>query len=95
MPPSGLVDHDLGFVHQVLTYARRQADADGPCNKAGTNYAENLLYVLRYGRKVLDPEIYPLVLHSQVRRYAAFNSSNSCVLHDSWIPTSSISIGAP
>jgi glycosyltransferase involved in cell wall biosynthesis len=68
-----LVDRDLGFVHQVLTYARRQGDTlTERAIRVGTNYAENLLYVVHYGRMVLDPVAYRLVLRAQIRRYALF-----------------------
>jgi glycosyltransferase involved in cell wall biosynthesis len=68
-----LVDHDLGFVHQVLTYARRQGGTlTDRAIRVGTNYAENLLYVVHYGRMVLGPVAYRVVLRAQTRRYALF-----------------------
>ncbi len=60
-----LVDHDFGYVHDVLTFANRQADRtlvrDG---KTEARVAEQLRFVLRYG-----PSVFTLAEYRrQVRR---------------------------
>ena len=55
-----LVDHDLGFVHQVLSFARRQGGTNiDRSDRIGSAIAENLLSVVRYGPNVMDAEGLP------------------------------------
>jgi glycosyltransferase involved in cell wall biosynthesis len=68
-----LLDHDLGFVHQVLTYARRQGDTNiDKDEQIGTAFAEDLLFVVRYGPSVLEPAVYRNIVGAHARKYGLY-----------------------
>jgi glycosyltransferase involved in cell wall biosynthesis len=65
-----LLRHDFGFVHQVLTFARRQAGARMTwADSMNTHGPENIRFVLRFGHEVLDPEEYRSRLRQVLWRY--------------------------
>jgi glycosyltransferase involved in cell wall biosynthesis len=65
---------DFACVHQVLTFARRQADAWMEWASAMSTYGpENLRFLLRYGPEVLTEEEYRRRLRFELRRYAWFH----------------------
>jgi glycosyltransferase involved in cell wall biosynthesis len=68
-----LVDHDLGFVHQVLSFARRQGGTNiDRSDRIGSAIAENLLSVVRYGPAVMDDASFGKALRMHLRRYSRY-----------------------
>ena len=68
-----LVDNDLAFVHQVLSFARRQGGTTiDRSDRIGSGIAENLLFVVRYGPAVMDPESFREALQMHLRRYSRY-----------------------
>jgi hypothetical protein len=66
---------DFGFVHQVLTFARRQPGARMTwASRMNTYIPENIRFLLRYGRDALDPPRYRRQLRLELRRYVAFHT---------------------
>jgi glycosyltransferase involved in cell wall biosynthesis len=65
-----LRQHDLGYVHQVLTFQRRQSGRvfDWALNMA-TYYPEFIFFHLRYGPWALEPNEYRQKLRLRLRRY--------------------------
>jgi glycosyltransferase involved in cell wall biosynthesis len=62
--------HDFAFVHQVLTFARRQeGTAYGWSSRMGSQRAEEIVFLLRYGKGVLDDAEYRARLRRQLQRY--------------------------
>jgi glycosyltransferase involved in cell wall biosynthesis len=62
--------HDFAFVHQVLTYARQQPAARTRWSDKMNSYGpEEIVFVLRYGRLVLDTSEYRARLRECLRRY--------------------------
>jgi glycosyltransferase involved in cell wall biosynthesis len=62
--------HDVAFVHQILTYARRQPGSRMAWSvKMRSERPEEILFVLRYGRMVLDDAEYRARLRAVLRRY--------------------------
>jgi len=62
--------HDLAFVHQVLTFARRQSESRYTwSSKMGSQNAEDIVFLLRYGELVLDDGEYRARLRERLRRY--------------------------
>lgn len=73
-----LVDHDLGFVHQVLSYARSQGGSRTTwVQRVGASFPEGLIRLVRYGPQVLDDATYQRVKRAQVRRYATYQLKQS------------------
>jgi len=69
-----LMRGDLGYVHQVLTFARRQAGAWMEwANLVSTFVPENLRFLLRYGPEVLTEEEYRSRLRLELRKFAWFH----------------------
>jgi hypothetical protein len=65
-----LNNHDLGFVHQVLTFVRRQAGARGQFSRnANPGDPEMISLLMRYGPPVLSAEEYRRVLRHYLRAY--------------------------
>ena len=65
-----LANHDLGFVHQVLTFVRRQAGARSQFSRnSNTSGAEMISLLIRYGPLVLSPEEYRRVLRHRLLAY--------------------------
>jgi glycosyltransferase involved in cell wall biosynthesis len=63
-----LLDADLGFVHQVVTYERQQGGTRiGTSYRMGATLAEHLLFIARYGPSVLDGARYRSALRRQIR----------------------------
>ena len=62
--------HDLGFVHQVLTFQRRQRGRafDWAVNTAAY-VPEFIWFHIRYGRATLQPDEYRRQLRSRLKRY--------------------------
>jgi glycosyltransferase involved in cell wall biosynthesis len=62
--------YDFAFVHQILTFARQQPEArtrwTANINSAG---AEEIVFLLRYGRLVLDDSQYRSRLRTLLKRY--------------------------
>ena len=68
-----LLRYDLGFVHRVLTYARRQGDSQIDWSREiGSFQAEDLLAVVRFGSEVLDARTNQRIVRFRLARYAAF-----------------------
>jgi glycosyltransferase involved in cell wall biosynthesis len=66
--------HDFGFVHQVLTFARRQPGARMSwADFMNTQGAENIRFVLRFGKGVLEPAEYRQRLRQVLWRYLWFH----------------------
>ena len=66
--------HDFGFVHEVLTFARRQPGARLEwAERHGTAFPENIRFVLKYGHEVLDPSEYRARLRATLRKYLWFH----------------------
>jgi glycosyltransferase involved in cell wall biosynthesis len=67
--------HDFGFVHQVLTYARRQPKTHGRVSVRLNTYApENLRCLLRYGPLVLTADELSARLRFELREYVLFHA---------------------
>lgn len=65
---------DFGYVHQVLTFARRQAGAWMQwADVVSTFVPENLRFLLRYGPEALTEEEFRDRLRLELRRYAWFH----------------------
>jgi glycosyltransferase involved in cell wall biosynthesis len=65
-----LNNHDLGFVHQVLTFVRRQAGTRAQFSRnANSSEPEMILLLLRYGPAVLSAQEYRRVLRHHLRAY--------------------------
>jgi glycosyltransferase involved in cell wall biosynthesis len=76
-----LVDVDFGFVHQVLTYARRQGGTRiDRALRIRTQIAENVLFVIRYGRAAFDPATYRSTLRGHLRTYVFSQVKNTARL---------------
>lgn len=66
---------DLGFVHQVLTYSRRQPGArSNRAGRVGTYWPENLIFLLRYGPEALSADEYRDRLRFELKRYVAWHA---------------------
>ena len=65
---------DLAFVHQILTFARQQPEARtrwaSRVNSAGP---EEIIFLLRYGRLVLDDDEYRRRLRTLLNRYVRWH----------------------
>ena len=65
---------DLGFVHQVLTYSRRQQGARSTrADRVGTYLPENLIFLLRYGPTALCADEYRDRLRFELRKYVSWH----------------------
>jgi glycosyltransferase involved in cell wall biosynthesis len=65
---------EFGFVHQVLTFARRQPGARMTwADEMNTYGPENIRFLLRYGQRVLGPHEYRHRLRIELRKYVAFH----------------------
>jgi glycosyltransferase involved in cell wall biosynthesis len=65
-----LTRYDFAFVHQVLTFARRQPDARTPwADRLRSQKAEDVVFLLRYGKLVLHPDELRVRLRRQLMRY--------------------------
>lgn len=61
---------DLGYVHQVLTFQRRQPGRVFDwANNMATSFAEHICFHLRYGPAVVEPDEYRHKLRLKLRRY--------------------------
>ena len=70
-----LTTHDLAFVHQVLTFARRDSPSRASwAVRMNTNGPEAVRFMLRYGGLVLDKEAYRHRLRLELRRYVSFHA---------------------
>lgn len=68
-----LLEHDLGFVHQVLTYTRvHPAARTSRSVRLNTYLPNDMRFLIEFGRKVLPPEAYQTTLRVWLRRYAWF-----------------------
>jgi len=62
--------HDFAFVHQVLTFARQQPEARTSwSDNMNSIAAEDIVFLLRYGRSVLDGVEYRRRLRACLERY--------------------------
>ena len=62
--------HDFAFVHQILTFARRQPGSRiSWSNTMNAHAAEDIVFLLRYGRLVLDDAAYRRRLRALLKRY--------------------------
>jgi glycosyltransferase involved in cell wall biosynthesis len=65
---------DFGFVHQVLSFARRQSRARMTwADEMNTYGPENIRFLLRYGQEVLDPDEYRRRLRVLLWKYVSFH----------------------
>ena len=69
-----LAGHDLGFVHQVLMFERRQKGRimEG-ASQLNTYAPEFICFLLRYGPSVLEPREYKLRLRACLRKYVTWH----------------------
>jgi glycosyltransferase involved in cell wall biosynthesis len=68
-----LLECDLGFVHQVLTFTRlHPAALTSRSVHLNTYSADEVRVILQFGRKVLPPEVYRRTIRISLRRYAFF-----------------------
>src|SRR5262245_15255124 len=68
-----LLECDLGFVHQVLTYTRLHLAALTSRSRRLNTYApDEVRQLIQFGRKVLAPETYRKTIRTSLRRYAWF-----------------------
>src|SRR5262249_7149646 len=66
---------DFGFVHQVLTLARRQAGARMSwADEMNTYGPENVRFLLRYGRDALNENEYRLQLRIELKKYVGYHA---------------------
>ena len=66
--------HDFALVHQVLTFARKQAGARTEwAGEMSTYLPENIRFLLRYGPEVLEPHRFRRQLRLELRRYVWFH----------------------
>ena len=69
-----LNNHDLGFVHQVLTFVRRQAGSRIQFSRnANTMGPEMISFLIRYGPTILSADDYRRVLRRHLRAYVSFH----------------------
>ena len=62
--------HDFAFVHQVLTFARQQPEARTRWSDDMNSHApEDIVFLLRYGRLVLDDAEYRARLRTRLKSY--------------------------
>ncbi len=76
-----LARHDLGFVHEVLTYARRQPGSRRHWSeRIVTGMAEDVLFLVRYGPLVLDDGEYRKVIRRELMRLVRFHMTQTARL---------------
>jgi glycosyltransferase involved in cell wall biosynthesis len=69
---------NLGFIHQVLTYARRQPGSRMTrVDRVTTGIGEGVLFLVRYGSDVLAPDEYRLVLRRELARLVRFHMTQA------------------
>jgi glycosyltransferase involved in cell wall biosynthesis len=62
--------HDFAFVHQVLTFARKQSEARSTWSQTmNSSSPENILLLLRYGPAVLEDREYRARLRARLKSY--------------------------
>ena len=67
---------DFGFVHQVLTFARREQPGSRMLEWAddlNTYIPENIRFLIRYGPRALDTDTYRRQLRLELRKYLKFH----------------------
>jgi hypothetical protein len=70
-----LTQSDFGYVHQVLTFARERPGSESTTAKRINTYgAENLRFLLAYGRTVLSPAEYRARLRLELNHYVAWHA---------------------
>lgn len=68
-----LLEYDLGFVHQVLTFTRvHPGRLTSRSLRLNTYLADEVRLVIRFGRKVLAPDLYRRTIRTSLRRYGWF-----------------------
>jgi glycosyltransferase involved in cell wall biosynthesis len=68
-----LRDHDLAFVHQVLSFSRVEASSiTGRVRDYGPDLLDSLILIKRYGRDCLSAEEYEHLVRWHERRYFRF-----------------------
>jgi glycosyltransferase involved in cell wall biosynthesis len=68
-----LLEHDLGFVHQVLTYTRVHGEAlTSRSLRLNTYLPGELQFLIAFGPKVLAPQVYRTAIRTSIRRYTWF-----------------------
>ena len=76
--------HAFGYVHQVLTYARRQPGRQlASALKLNIRAAEKLRFLLTYGPTALSPQEYRRTLRRELWLYAKWHTAQ--VRHVSWL----------
>jgi glycosyltransferase involved in cell wall biosynthesis len=69
-----LSSHDFAFVHQVLSFARRQEGSQITwSHRMNSVEAEDIVFLLRYGPSVLEAEEYRRRLRLLLKSYAAWH----------------------
>lgn len=72
-----LRESDFGFVHQVLSYTRRPAEAQTSLSVRFNSYlAEQVAFVSRYGPAFLSPDEHARQYRKRVRQYDQFLARN-------------------
>ncbi len=71
----GLTQTDFGYVHQVLTFSRRQPEARSSyAGRINTYEPENIRFLLRYGPMVLGRDEYRTRLRIELKRYVSWHA---------------------
>ena len=66
--------HDFAFVHQVLSFARKQPESRSSWSrKMNSSSPENILFLLRYGRAVLNDTEYRAHLRANLKSYVSWH----------------------
>ena len=70
-----LTQSDFGYVHQVLTFTRRQPGArSSHAERINTYDPENIRFLLRYGPVALSEAEYRAQLRTELRRYVSWHA---------------------
>jgi hypothetical protein len=65
-----LADRELGFVHQILTFSRRNADSImGSARDFFPHILDRFIITLVYGKQFLDPDAYEACLNETKKEY--------------------------
>jgi glycosyltransferase involved in cell wall biosynthesis len=66
--------HDFAFVHQVLTFSRgRSGSLHDRSQSLNSHVPEDIVFLLRYGRDVLEPDEYRTKLRERLRAYLVWH----------------------
>lgn len=67
-----LIEHDFGFVHQILTYERIRPSLSTPVTQRNDYLAHRLEFLMKYGPRLLGPADYDSYVKNLGREYYAY-----------------------